>query len=274
MKMTHPNYVIEDKINTLSIEELTALNPSAFDAIIIATKAMSTESISIKLAKWIENSKDIPYYISLQNGVENEDIMQKYYPKDFVIGGLTRLIVSHTVSLGHVHCSGEVQTLIGALNHTEENAIFLNELKIILDKTQTSTFICEDIKLELWNKLIINNGVNAICALIQEESGPLLENEKTSKLIYGLMSEAALASNAVGVNLTQEDANKMFELMKTFQSVKPSMWVDTQNNRDLELDEICGVVIKNCESQGFDAPYTRCISTVLEFLYAKRRVKE
>ncbi|APW64643.1 ketopantoate reductase [Poseidonibacter parvus] len=274
MKMTHPNYVIEDKINTLSIEELTALNPSDFDAIIIATKAMSTENISIKLAKWIENSKDIPYYISLQNGVENEDIMQKYYSKDFVIGGLTRLIVSHTVSLGHVHCSGEVQTLIGALNHTKENAIFLNELKIILDKTQTSTFICEDIKLELWNKLIINNGVNAICALIQEESGPLLENEKTSKLIYGLMSEAALASNAVGVNLTQEDANKMFELMKTFQSVKPSMWVDTQNNRDLELDEICGVVIKNCESQGFDAPYTRSISTVLEFLYAKRRVKE
>ncbi|MEZ4694383.1 MAG: ketopantoate reductase C-terminal domain-containing protein [Aliarcobacter sp.] len=85
------------------------------------------------------------------------------------------------------------------------------------------------------------------------------------------MSEAALASNAVGVNLTQEDAKRMFDLMTSFQSVKPSMWVDKENNRDLELEDICGVVIKNCEKQGFDAPYTRAISTILEFTYNKQR---
>ncbi len=273
LKITHPNYTIEDKVNALSIEELLELESKDFDAVIIATKAMSTESISKSLSLWIKKSSatKIPYYISLQNGVENEDVMCEYYPIEYVIGGLTRLIVSHTIELGHVHCSGEVQTLIGALKQTKKNRNFLNEFKYILDKTQTSTFICEDIKLELWNKLIINNGVNAICALLQEESGPLLENEKTAKLIYGLMSEAASASNAVGVNLKQEDASKMFELMKTFQSVKPSMWVDTENNRDLELDEICGVVIKNCEKQGIDSPYTRSIATILEYRYNRKR---
>jgi len=274
MKMVHTDYTIEDKIDTYSIDELIdTFNPEEIDAVFIATKAMSTESISKKLQSWTKNSKKIPYYISLQNGVENEDIMEKYYDKNYVIGGLTRLIVSHTVSLGYVHCEGEVQTLIGALNHNNENEKFLTQLKNILDKTQTTTFICEDIRRELWNKLIINNGVNAICALVQEESGPLIRDEKTSKLIYGLMSEAAIASNAVGVNLTQEDAHKMFELMTNFQSVKPSMWVDTENNRDLELDDICGVVIRNCEKQGVDAPYTRTISTILEFTYNKRRGK-
>ena len=273
MKVTHLDYLIEDKIDTYSIDEFTkTFRPENIDAIFIATKAMSTESISKKLGLWTKDSSKIPYYISLQNGVDNENIMQNYYNKEYVIGGLTRLIVSHSISLGNVHCEGEVQTLIGALNHTKENSKFLEKLKMILDKTATTTFICEDIRLELWNKLIINNGVNAICALVQEESGPLIKNEKTAKLIYGLMSEAAKASNAVGVNLSQEDADKMFELMKNFQSVKPSMWVDTQNNRDLELDDICGVVIKNCEKLGFDAPYTRTISTILEFIYNKKRV--
>tara|TARA_B100001063_G_scaffold211840_1_gene210401 strand:- start:93 stop:692 length:600 start_codon:yes stop_codon:yes gene_type:complete len=199
--------------------------------------------------------------------------MEKYYNKEYVIGGLTRLIVSHTVGLGHVHCEGGVETLIGAVNPNEENSSFLENLKTVLDKTQTKTIICENIKLELWNKLIVNNGVNAICALLEEESGPLMKNEKTSKLIYGLMSEAALASNAVGVNLSQEDAKKMFELYTKFQSVKPSMWVDKENNRDLELEQICGVVIKNCEKQGLDAPYTRTISTLLEFTYNRQRNK-
>lgn len=274
MKVSHNNYIIEDKIDSFSIDELIqTFKPEEFDAIIIATKAMSTLAISQKLKLWTKNSIKIPYYISLQNGVENEDIMEQYYNKDHVIGGLTRLIVSHTITYGHVHCEGEVQTLIGAIKHNKKNKEFLEKLKNILDKTSTTTFICEDIRLELWNKLIINNGVNAICALVQEESGPLIKNEKTSKLIYGLMSEAAKASNAVGVNLTQEDANKMFQLMTDFQSVKPSMWVDTENNRDLELDDICGVVIKNCEKLGLDAPYTRTISTLLEFTYNKRRKK-
>ncbi len=271
MKVSYGDSIFEDKIDTYSIDEFTqTFSPLNIDAIIIATKAMSTEEISRKLGFWTKNAKKIPYYISLQNGVENEDIMEKYYNKDYVIGGLTRLIVSHTVSLGHVHCEGEVQTLIGAINRNKENSKFLEKLKMILDKTKTTTFICEDIRTELWNKLIINNGVNAICALVEEESGPLLKNEKTAKLIYGLMSEAAKASNAVGVNLSQEDANKMFELMKKFQSVKPSMWVDKENNRALELDDICGVVIRNCEKLGIDAPYTRTISTLLEFTYIQK----
>jgi 2-dehydropantoate 2-reductase len=272
MKVTHPNYTIEDKIETYSIDEfLRIFVADDIDLVIIATKAMSTESISKKLSTWTKDAIKIPYYLSLQNGVENEDIMEKYYNRNYVIGGLTRLIVSHTISLGHVHCEGEVQTLIGALNHTKQNKIYLEKLKRVLNATQTTTIICEDIRLELWNKLIVNNGVNAICALIEEESGPLLDNDKTAKLIYGLMSEAALASNAVGINLTQDDAKKMFELYKQFQSVKPSMWVDKENNRDLELDQICGVVISNCEKLGVDAPYTRTISTLLEFTYNKNR---
>jgi len=274
MKVTHPNYIIEDKIETLDLEEFTQNYKSEdIDAIFIATKGMSTESISKKLASWTKGSSKIPYYISLQNGVDNEDIMEQYYNKEYVIGGLTRLIVSHTVGLGHVHCEGGVETLIGAINSNERNAKFLDELKAVLDKTQTKTIICENIKLELWNKLIVNNGVNAICALLEVESGPLIRHEKTSKLIYGLMSEAAKASNAVGVNLTQEDADKMFELYTQFQSVKPSMWVDKENNRDLELEQICGVVIKNCEKLGVDAPYTRTISTLLEFTYNRDRNK-
>lgn len=271
MKITHPNYIIEDKIDTLSIEELLEENPEDFDAVIIATKAMSTDSISKSLALWTKESSKIPYYISLQNGVENEDVMAKYYNDEYVIGGLTRLIVSHTIGLGHVHCEGGVETLIGAVNPNDSNKKFLKEFKSILDKTQTKTILCENIKLELWNKLIVNNGVNAICALVEEESGPLMKNEKTSKLIYGLMSEAAKASNAIGVNLTQEDADKMFELYTKFQSVKPSMWVDKENNRDLELEQICGVVVRNCEKLGVDAPYTRTISTLLEFTYNRKR---
>jgi 2-dehydropantoate 2-reductase len=274
MKVTYENTVFEEHIKSYNIDDFCkSVKPEEVDLLIIATKAMSTEAISKALSLWIKDAKKVPYYLSIQNGVENEDVMSAYYPKDYVLGGLTRLIVSHTIALGHVHCLGEVQTLMGALNHTKENNNFLNKLKTILDKTQTSTFICEDIKLELWNKLIINNGVNAICALLEERTRPLLTDEKTAKIIYGLMSETALAAKAVGVKISKEGVDKMFDLIKGFENLKPSMYVDLENNRDLELDEICGVVVRNCEKLGIDAPYTRTISTILEYTYNRKRAK-
>ena len=135
MKVTHPNYTIEDQIDSYSLETFTnAFKPEQIDAIIIATKGMATESISQALAIWTQDSKAIPYYISLQNGVENEQIMASYYSKEHVIGGLTRLIVSHTIELGHVHCEGGVETLIGALHHEKHNQDFLHSFKAQLDK--------------------------------------------------------------------------------------------------------------------------------------------
>ncbi|MFY9093395.1 ketopantoate reductase C-terminal domain-containing protein, partial [Aliarcobacter butzleri] len=240
----------------------------------LATKSMSTENISLKLEEWTKNKKEIPYFISLQNGVENEDIMCKHYNKEFVIGGLTRLIAAHTITLGHVESTGEVQTILGAIYPTKQNQEFLENLKKELDKTDTTTFLSQNIKLELWNKLIINNGLNAICALLGEKTGTLINDKKVSKLIYGLMSETALASKVPGVDITKENVDKMFELMTKFESIKPSMLIDLEKNRDLELEDICGVVIKNCEKQGLDAPYTRAVSTILEFSYNKQRKKQ
>ncbi|MFW3398431.1 2-dehydropantoate 2-reductase N-terminal domain-containing protein, partial [Aliarcobacter butzleri] len=90
----------------LSIEELMQLNPKDIDNIFLATKSMRTENISLKLEEWTKNKKEIAYFISLQNGVENEDIMCKHYNKEYVTGGLTTLIAAHTITLRDVESTG------------------------------------------------------------------------------------------------------------------------------------------------------------------------
>lgn len=273
LKLTHPNFIIEENVNICSMEELVKKDISKVDVVFLVTKSMQTQEVSKQLASWLETSSHIPYFISLQNGVENEDMMAEYLPKTHIIGAITRLIAAHIISLGHVDSTGEVQTVMGALYPNEQNQKFLEEFAVELDKTNTTTILTQQIKLELWKKLIINNGVNAICALLKQRSGTLIHDEKTSRIVYGLMSETGIASKAVGLNISQEDVDEMFELMKNFDSIKPSMWVDTENNRDLELNDICGVVIKYCEQQNIDAPYTRTISTILEYQYNKKRAK-
>jgi 2-dehydropantoate 2-reductase len=153
---------------------------------------------------------------------------------------------------------------------TNKSKAFLLDFKNILTNVDTFCGITDDIKFELWKKLIINNGVNAICALLRIKTGELMSHDKLSKIVLGLMRETATAARVQNVNFSQEDVNEMYELIKKFDSIKPSMLVDVENNRPIELDEICTIVVRNCEKLGMDAPYTRTISTLLDFTYNQK----
>ena len=270
LKINHPIFSFDEDVKALSFDELEDETIQNCDAIIFATKATSTEQLTKQLASKIDQNKKFPFIVSLQNGVENEDIICKYFPKDRVIGGLSRKIGAHVIKPSVIEATGDVETIIGAIEKTEQNRIFMEQFKKDLIEANTKCEISEDIKLQLWKKLIINNGVNAICALLGVKTGVIMSHEKLSKIVYGLMSETAMAAKEDGVKISEDDVDEMFELIKKFDSIKPSMLVDVENNRKIELDEICNVVIKKCAKQGLDAAYTRTISTLLEFNYYKK----
>lgn len=271
LKLQHPKYSFFDKIHSLPINEIKKIKPRFFHAVLITTKSTSTKELSKHFLDWLDNEESIPYIISLQNGVDNEEIFSKYLNKEYIIGGLTRKIGAHIVSPGHIKATGNAETIIGPIYKTKKNKLFLKEIQKAFNNAQIPTTISDDIYLELWKKLIINNGVNAICALLKEETGVIMHNNKLSKLVYGLMLETAKAALNKNINISNEDINEMYELIKKFDSIKPSMLVDLEHNRNLELDEICGVVIENCKDQNIDAPYSRTISTLLEFTYNKEK---
>jgi 2-dehydropantoate 2-reductase len=270
LKLHHPEFCFQKKVIVHSIDEIRKLNIYSFHAVLLTAKSTSTKTLSKHLQMWIGDEKKIPYIISLQNGVDNEEILSLDLNKKYIIAGLTRKIGAHIVSPAVIMATGCAETILGAIEKTVENNFFLKEIKKIFNDAKIPTQISEDINLELWKKLIINNGVNAICALLKKETGIIMHHEKLSRIVYGLMNETAIAALNKGIKISKKEINYMFELITKFDSIKPSMLVDVENNRELELDEICNVVIKNCEAQGFDAPYTRTISTLLEYTYYKK----
>ena len=270
LKLQHPEFSFFKRVVSYNIDEIKKIQVQNFDAVLIATKSTSTLSLANDLKEWFANKKQIPYIISLQNGVDNEEILSTHLDKTHIIAGLTRKIGAHIVIPAVITATGTAETILGAIEPTKSNESFLNELKEVFNDAKIPTQISENINVELWKKLIINNGVNAICALLKEKTGEIMHHEKLSKIVYGLMSETAIAALNKGINISKNEIDDMFDLITNFDSIKPSMLVDVENNRELELDEICTVVIKNCEAQGLDAPYTRTISTILEYVYYKK----
>jgi 2-dehydropantoate 2-reductase len=270
LKLQHPEFCFSKKVIAYTIDEIKSFDAHYFDAVLLTTKSTSTLTLAKHLQMWFANEKKIPYIVSLQNGVENEEILSESLNKQYIIAGLTRKIGAHIVSPAVISATGTAETILGSLEETKENQTFLKNLEQVLNDAKIPTQISKNIKLELWKKLIINNGVNAICALLKKETGVIMHHEKLSKIVYGLMNETASAALNIGIKISKKEIDDMFTLITNFDSIKPSMLVDVENNREIELDEICNVVIKNCEAQGLDAPYTRTISILLEYTYYKK----
>jgi 2-dehydropantoate 2-reductase len=264
LHVKHPSFEFFQDVDVCDMEELAKKDAKEFDAVIILVKAMYTSEVGLFLKQWCKDS--YPYIISLQNGVENEEELSLHVNPKKLIGGLSVKIGAHIVAPGVVEAVGESRTILGAWEENEEAKEFLDSFKKLLETAEFPVLISEDIRLELWKKLIINNGVNAICALLERKTGEVVHDKKLSQIVLGLMRETANAARGVGVHVSTEDVEAMFDVIKGFDSIKPSMLVDRENGRVMELEEICGVVITNCQKQGLDAPYTKTISYLLEFL--------
>lgn len=266
LELRHPDFSFFKAVDATDIQGLMQRDMGSIDAILIAAKSTATKEIAQNLAQWFKQDVHaIPYCISLQNGVENEDILCAFIDKNFVIGGLTRKVGAHVVENGVVEAVGCSETIVGLLDDNQKAKEFLEKLSEVFLKASIPLEITHDIRKELWKKLIINNGVNALCALLGEKTGVLLHHPKLSKVVYGLMLETAKAAQSLHVNISKEDIDAMYALILGFESIKPSMLVDVEHGRALEIEEICGVVLRSSEQGGLDAPYTRAISSLLEF---------
>jgi 2-dehydropantoate 2-reductase len=265
LHVNHSTLQFSKRVQACDMQTFLQTKPLAYDLLILLTKSMETATIAKQLSLWLDAHGANVYVLSLQNGVENEDILAEYLPKTSIIGGLTRKIGAHVVTAGHVEAVGIAETIFGSIVEDNHTHIFVQKLAETFNKAGLPTQITSDIRKELWKKLIINNGVNALCALLRVKTGVLMHHPKLSPIVLGLMHETARAARVLHVNISSEDVEAMFQLILGFDSIKPSMLVDLEHHRALELEEICGVVIRTLEKESLDAPYTRTIASLLEY---------
>ncbi|WP_227513289.1 ketopantoate reductase family protein [Marinobacter sp. LQ44] len=240
-------------------------HPNDFDLVAIALKSTATGAVMTELCDWL--SAGSAPVLSLQNGVDNEPLIAEVVGEARVLGGLAVRIGGHITEPGKVFAEGVAQIVMGAWPaqqpKVDPRADLLKVLEVAFNEAGIPTTVTENIRYELWRKLVINNGVNPLSALTHLDTRSLTHHPEFGKVVYGMMAETVKASEADGVNLTQKDLDDMFELISNFNAIKTSMLVDKEKGRPLELDSIAGAVLRRCEQLGVDAPYTFTVNALL-----------
>jgi 2-dehydropantoate 2-reductase len=240
-------------------------HPNDFDLVAIALKSTATGAVMTELCDWLR-AGSVPV-LSLQNGVDNEPLIAEMVGEARVLGGLAVRIGGHITEPGKVFAEGVAQIVMGAWPaqqpKDDPRADLLKVLEVAFNEAGIPTTVTKKIRYELWRKLVINNGVNPLSALTHLDTRSLTHHPEFGKVVYGMMAETVKASEADGVNLTQQDLDDMFELISNFNAIKTSMLVDKEKGRPLELDSIAGAVLRRCEQLGVDAPYTFTVNALL-----------
>jgi len=125
-----------------------------------------------------------------------------------------------------------------------------------------------DIVAQRWRKLLWNAAYSSLCTISRATLGELLAEphaELVSATVEGVVSEIVLVARTSGIFTSDLPGEVMGVVRQTVPSgFKPSMLVDLEANRPIEVEVILGEVVRKAADVGVPVPRLQVLYTSLK----------
>ena len=220
----------------------------AFDYIFICVKSFHTKDILEKIKENIDSRTTL---ISLQNGIENEEIMVERYGREKVIGAFV-YIASQLINPGIVEVIGNTKGMIGELDGSITERI--KELQSMFKSINVDFVISKNIMGDMWDKLVWNTAFNSTSVLTGKTLDQILGDKTLFSLVRDIMTEVKHVAIANKIKIRPDTVEFNLERSKGYTGFKTSMLQDFEAGRPLELEELVGVVIRKAKEKNISVP--------------------
>ena len=130
-----------------------------------------------------------------------------------------------------------------------------------IDATQV-----EDVRAALWSKFLFLSAASGLTALTRQTIGPVRSDPDTRVLFEAAMREVAALAQAKGVRLEPDIVEKSLAFAQEAPpDLRPSMALDLEQQKPLELDALNGTVVRLGQALGVPTPVHACIYAGLKF---------
>ncbi|MEN3375426.1 MAG: 2-dehydropantoate 2-reductase, partial [Hyphomicrobiales bacterium] len=168
------------------------------DMVIFSVKLRDTETAARQILPIIGPDTGI---ISLQNGVQKDDMLAPIVGREHLLGGAAYIGVSITRP-GAIRKAGTMERLaFGEFDNKVSK-----RAQAFLDACQAGGIkadISADITLELWQKFVFLVAMSSATAAMRSTAGPIRSNSLTRQFVADLMDEVAAVGRAHGVPLAE-----------------------------------------------------------------------
>lgn len=230
--------------------------------VLVAVKAQQTAGILDALAELVGPATTI---VTLQNGVESDEVIAKRFGRDRVLPAV--VYVGATVDRpGHVsHVAAGTITVGAPAGADGARAEAVREL---LATTGMPVRIADDIQHERWRKLLWNAGFNMVSAVTGRDPAVLVRVPESRALLLDVMKEVVAVARAQGIALTDADADEQIAWTERAGSIRTSTMVDRERGREMEVDALIGVVVRRGAQLGVPTPRSAALLGLLKAIEA------
>lgn len=255
----------DGKIRRVRLEATTdPLQIGEAELVLVFVKATQTKSAAQTAAR-LAGSKGL--VMTLQNGMGNaETIAHIITPRRILVG--TTAHGATMLKAGSIRHAGAGPTTVGMWADGEKE--FQNARQIADQFTQVGieTTAVKDVRPVIWDKLLVNVGINAITALTGIKNGQILDLELTRELSRAAIEEAASVAQARGIQMRKDPASPVFQVAAATAANRSSMGQDVDHCRPTEIMAINGFVVREAESMGISAPVNRTLTALVQTMEA------
>lgn len=192
--------------------------------------------------------------VTFQNGIKHLDIVGKMCGHILWAAGITAQGAT-LVKPGHIRHGGQGLTRLGLL-HNQKNTDMkrLQNVAALLTSADVKTEIVPNIIDHIWNKLLVNVGINPLTAILSCPNGQLIESAEAETKLTAAVLEAADVAHAKGIAIEEDPVAMTKQVCQATKNNISSMLQDVQKKRRTEIDAINGALVEEAHSLGIPAP--------------------
>lgn len=230
------------------------------DFVIVAVKLWDTETAGSMCKDLIGPETAV---ISMQNGVDPEEILGGILGSEHVMGGVAE-IGANIIEPGLVRRYSPVAIIrFGELDrHQSPRSITFGNA---ISDAGFEADHADDINMTIWDKFLFLVGASALNSITRLPIGLIREDPDTRALLRQVMEEVLSVAQKKGISLTEEHLERRMEYVDSLPApAKTSMAVDLDRGSRLELPWLSGAVVRMGRELGLPTPANSVIYAALK----------
>lgn len=232
---------IESPNGDISLKEVNAWKLASempeCDLVIVTLKTTSNHLLPNILPHLCHKTSKV---LVLQNGLGTDKDSADIVPNNEIFGGVCS-IASNKIGPGHIKHIAYNEILMGQYLKAEQASGITKSLKQVselLNSAGISTVLSENIAEARWKKLVWNMTFNGLTTVKKCHTQTIMTTPELRERAITIMNEVISAANSCGYYIESSFAQKMADLTDNMAPYSPSMKLDLENGRPMELDVI------------------------------------
>lgn len=229
------------------------------DLVLFTVKSYDTKDAAALLPPLLGEATAV---LTLQNGVDNLDILIEAVGRDHVLGGLC-YISSTVASPGVIMHSGGPRRIVFGEPDGRLSGRAIDTLAA-LRATGVPVELSSQILVEMWEKYLFIAAQGGMTALTRLPIGPIRQTPETYEVYLAVADEVAAVGRAHGVPLPPNQRERVKRLADSLEpTLYSSLHSDLVAGHRLEIEALLGNVVRLGSRYGVPTPSCRVLYAAL-----------